>query len=241
MMNASDLQGAMVSVVGKFSALDDYLTCCKAVAPCWPQFADRIAAAAKAGKSLPTSSLGDRSFVHDANNLLGDAMLNLDMIEMPPDLAAFYARFGVELTSHVDKIGAAINRVSQMLKPLNMLIVDDNSDFAEVLQMGLEARKHTCDIYLSASKEAQIAMKTADAVFLDCSLPGVELQDVISQVGAYCDKIILISGAELFMLPYAKTLVNQKTVAGFLKKPFSASDIEQHARSVFLSSLAFDN
>jgi CheY-like chemotaxis protein len=111
---------------------------------------------------------------------------------------------------------------------VNLLLVDDNSDFAVAMQTGLELRGHTVALAHDAPT-ALLAVKTTlpDAVLLDIGLPvidGYELKPRLEQLGV--KHFIAVSGTA-----GPKRSVDLGFEAHFMK-PFDLDELDRALRGL---------
>lgn len=114
---------------------------------------------------------------------------------------------------------------------MNILIVDDEPDFAEFVADVAESLDHDCAIATEGEELAQRLDLPIDLVFLDIFMPGMDGIEVLRKIADRDVKpaIALMSGKDSSVLNSAREIAEERglSVITTLRKPFLFSDIEE--------------
>lgn len=111
------------------------------------------------------------------------------------------------------------------MKPLDILIVDDDTDFAEGLSSVLKIEGHRITVAGSGEEALEIYKKgTFDVTFMDVMLPGINGVETFSEIKKEFPSALII-----IMTGYAVENLLEQTAEGgasrILRKPFSLDEV----------------
>jgi CheY-like chemotaxis protein len=101
--------------------------------------------------------------------------------------------------SQLQALAPVQHESSKPARSLNMLVVDDNEDAAELLAISLRERGHRVNVALDPVEALEaVRRETPDLAFMDIGLPvmdGYELAEQMrKELGARCPALIAITG-----------------------------------------------
>jgi len=122
--------------------------------------------------------------------------------------------------------------MSTMKKQINILMIDDEKDFLELMSFWLKSKGYKTQIVTSGNEGVEIVKQTPpDIVFLDIFMPGMNGVETLTEIRKVNKDIpvIMLTVAELKNVKdaYSMNELNKLGVSGFFKKKDSFDELSK--------------
>ncbi len=119
------------------------------------------------------------------------------------------------------------------IKPMNILVLDDEEEICKMLTMWLSAEGHKVKSELSGEKGLNLFKKeNFNVVLLDIVMPGIAAIDILKEIKEISPKtsVFMMTG-KLVDIDLWKEL-KEKGASGYLQKPFKIEDVNNYLANI---------